>query len=76
MPIKNIHIYKEINREIEQTNWHQLFDGKGVEECFELLNSKYIALIEKYIPLRSLDPKKLDTRDRIKWFNQKIKEAT
>ena len=36
---------------------------------------KYIALIEKYMPLRSIDSKKLDTRDRIKWFKQKIKEA-
>ena len=45
--------YKEINRESKQTNWHKLFDGKGVEECFELLNIKYISLFEKYIPLRS-----------------------
>ena len=35
--------YKEINREIEQTNWHQLFDGKGVEECFELLKKVHSA---------------------------------
>ena len=47
-----------------------------MDECISLLHRKYSALIDKHITKRRFDPNKIVNRDRIKWFNQKIKTAT
>ena len=68
--------YIEINKALKLINWQDHFEDKDVDECFSLLNTKYMSLIQEHTPVRKLDPNKIDSRDRIKWFNLKIKNAT
>ena len=43
--------YDKITEELDQENWREKFEGKSVQECWEIFKAKIKELVEKYIPM-------------------------
>ena len=43
--------YIKINEELERINWEEKYEGKSVQECWEIFKSILVKLVETYVPM-------------------------
>jgi len=43
-----------MTRELLNTDWEALFEGLDIENMWQLLHSKLLSLIDKYIPIQTV----------------------
>jgi len=48
--------YTSLTRELLNTDWEVLFEGLDTENMWQLFHSKLLSLIDKYIPIQSVEP--------------------